>query len=110
MEKILAEGLGAILRHGPEMVCGGLSFVMTVKRAHAMSSQYSKRSNSKTTDVLPTATDFASTNEECVDISGRCYVCTSTEESSRLRASMSLRVKVSVCTRATILKEAQSQG
>ena len=31
-------------------------------------------------------------NEGCVDVSGRRYACTSTEESSRLRASASLRV------------------
>ena len=49
-------------------------------------------------------------NERCVDVSGRRYACTSTEESSSLRASASLRVKTSLCTRATILKEAQSQG
>ena len=45
-----------------------------------------------------------------VDVSGRRYVCTSTEESSSLRASASLRVKTNLGTRATILKEAQSQG
>ena len=32
----------------------------------------------------------------------------STEESSKLRASALLRVKISVCTRTTVLKEAQS--
>ena len=37
-------------------------------------------------------------------------MCMLTEESSRLRASASLRVKVSVCTRPTVLKKAQSRG
>ena len=65
--------------------------------------------------VLPTATDFTSTksqvaNEGCIDVSGRRYACTSTEESSRLRASTSLRVKVSVCTRATTLKDGETDG
>ena len=49
-------------------------------------------------------------NEGCVDVSGGRYACTSTEKSSRLRASASLRVKVSVCTRTTVLKEPQNQG
>ena len=47
------------------------------------------------------------TNKQCVDISGRRYACTLTErdrESSRLRVSVS-----SVCTLATIIKEAHSQ-
>ena len=49
-------------------------------------------------------------NEQCVDVSGRCYACTSTEESSSLRASTSLRVKTSLCTRATILKDEETDG
>ena len=40
------------------------------------------------------------TNEGCVDVSGKRYACTSTEKSSSLRASASLRVKTSLCTRA----------
>ena len=49
-------------------------------------------------------------NEGSVDVSGKRYACMSTEESSRLRASASLRVKVNACTPTTVLKEAQSQG
>ena len=49
-------------------------------------------------------------NEGCVDASGRRYACTSTEESSSLRASASLRVKTSLCTRATILKDEETDG
>ena len=55
-------------------------------------------------------------NKGCVDISGRCYACTLTEESSRLRASASLYVKIrvciwtTVCIRTTVLREAQSQN
>ena len=63
--------------------------------------------------VLPTATDFASTKsltKGCVDVSARRYACTSTEESSSLRASASLRVKTSLCTRATILKDEETDG
>ena len=48
--------------------------------------------------------------ERYVDVSGRGYPCTSTEESSRLRASASLRVKTSLCTRAIFLKHKQMVG
>ena len=48
------------------------------------------------------------TNEGCVNVSGRRYACTSTEESSSLRATASLRVKTSLCTRATILKDEET--
>ena len=85
------------------MYCG-LSFAMMATCAHAICSQYSNQS---------TATDFASTkslNEGCVDVSGRQYVCTSSEEGSRLRASASLPVKISLCTRATILKDGETDG
>ena len=61
--------------------------------------------------VLPTGADFANTKsltKGCVDISGRRYVCTSTVKSSSLRASTSLRVKTSPCTRATILKDEET--
>ena len=57
--------------------------------------------------------DFAKyqvANEGCVGVSGRRYACMSTEESSRLRASASLRVKTSLCTRATILKDEETDG
>ena len=37
-------------------------------------------------------------------------MCKSTEESSRLRTSASLRVKTSVCTRATFLKDGETDG
>ena len=37
-------------------------------------------------------------------------MCTSTEESSSLRASASLRVKTSLCTRATVLKDEEKDG
>ena len=49
-------------------------------------------------------------NDGSVDVSGRHSACTSTEESSRLRASMSLRVKISVCTRTTILQGGSELG
>ena len=49
-------------------------------------------------------------NERCVDVSGRRYACTSTEESSSLRASASLRVRTSLCTRATVLKDEETDG
>ena len=51
-------------------------------------------------------------NDRCVDISERCYACMLTErdqESSKLRGNMSLQVKTSVCTRATIIKEARAR-
>ena len=47
-------------------------------------------------------------NEGCVDVSGRRYACTSTEESSRLRASALLCVKTSLRTRTTILKDGET--
>ena len=53
---------------------------------------------------------YQPTNEGCVDISGKHYTFTSTEESSRLGASMSLHVKVGVCTQATILKDGETDG
>ena len=37
-------------------------------------------------------------------------MCTSTEESSSLRASASLCVKTSLCTRATALKDEETDG
>ena len=43
-----------------------------------------------------------------VDVSGRRYVCTSTEESSSPRASASLRVKTSLCPRAIVLKDEET--
>ena len=49
-------------------------------------------------------------NEGRVDVSGRRYACTSTEESSSLRASASLRVKTSLCTQATVLKDKETDG
>ena len=49
-------------------------------------------------------------NEGCVDVSERRYACTSTEESSRLRASTSLHVKTSLCTLATIRKDGETDG
>ena len=63
-------------------------------------------------DALPTVTDFAYrvANEGCVDVSGRRYACTSTEESSSLRASASLLVKTSLCTRATIPQGGSDPG
>ena len=68
------------------------------QHAHAICSQYSKWSNSKAClDALPTTTNFASTKSltKDVDISRRHYVRTLIEkdqESSWLRASMSLRM------------------
>ena len=88
---------------------GGLGFVMM-----ATCVQYSKRSN-----CISLPRRFANSyglrkyqvaNEGHVDVSGRCYACTLTEESSRLRASASLRVKTSRCTRATILKDGETDG
>ena len=97
------ECLVPILHHGLEMVDSvsvqcGLSFV-TMATCPRNMRPIQQRSNST-----------KSINEGCVDVSGRHYVCTSTEESSRFEASASLRVKIWVCTRATIVKEAQSQG
>ena len=51
-------------------------------------------------------------NDRCVEISGRCYACMLTErdrESNKLRGAMSLQVKTSVCTWATIIKEARAR-
>ena len=55
------------------------------------------------------------TNKQCVDIhvSGRCFACRLIErdwEISRVRASVLLHVKTSVCTWAAVVKQAQSQG
>ena len=47
-------------------------------------------------------------NEGCVDASGKHCACMSTEESSRLRASTSLSVKISVCTQTTVLKDGET--
>ena len=46
--------------------------------------------------VLPTATDFTSTKSLTKGVPGKRSACTSTEESSRPRASASLRVKICV--------------
>ena len=80
---------------------GGLGFVMTrcprnMRPVQAFANSYGLR-------------EYQVANEGRVDVSGRFYSCTSTEESSRLRASASLKISPR-CTRTTILKEAQSQG
>ena len=50
-------------------------------------------------------------NEGFVDVSGRRYACTLTEElSSRLKPSALLCVKTSLHTRTTILKRKRLQG
>ena len=53
---------------------------------------------------------YQAANEGCVDISGKHYAFPSAEESSRLRPSASLHVKIGVCTQATILKDGETDG
>ena len=50
------------------------------------------------------------TNKRCVGISGSRFVCPLTEKVMGKQQAEGKRVKTSVCTRATIIKEAQSQG
>ena len=89
------EGLPPILRHGLEMVHGGLNFIMMATCPRNMRPVHQAIEQSSLSRCFANSyglCKYQVANEGCVDVSGRRYACTSTEENSRLRANVSLRV------------------